>query len=312
MIAKIARCGIVVAEQAEKRVVILDAGADWSRPEAVLWQWESRKAPDLSEKQRRWFDNISECKIYGGGDKVLTAASGGGVALIDIATKKLEFLGYAGGNTHSAEVLPDGNIVAASSDGNKLTLFTRDEKKLEPLAKTAIPLKDAHGCVWDKKRQILWAVHYFGIVAYKYNGRKDSPALQELGRHPLPPVEGEPLSPMVKFWAEKHPGGPLPIGGHDLYPLADEDALLMTCWGGAWCFDPETHKFSRLSDVRNIKSLSRHPADGDPRFAGKFVYQVPTEKWWTDTVSEIGGTPRVFPGAKIYKVRWCSRNRFSY
>ena len=51
----------------------------------------------------------------------------GGIALVRFEDKKVVFYAYARrANTHSVEILPDGNLVSASSSGAYLRLFCTD------------------------------------------------------------------------------------------------------------------------------------------------------------------------------------------
>ena len=84
---------------------------------------------------------------------MLVTASGGGVALIRIADKKAMFYAKPGGNPHSAEVLPDGNVVVASSTGNLLSVYVyngADSYVSRPAF--TMPVHSAHNVVWDRKR----------------------------------------------------------------------------------------------------------------------------------------------------------------
>src|SRR5262245_64231171 len=120
--ASVADCKkcIVLAEQAQHRVAIADVAS-----KKIFWQW-TPETSNVQPEHYKWFSSISDAKIVYNGKCILTTASGGGVALIRIADKKTLFYAYAGGNTHSAELLPDGNIVSASSHGNYLMLFRVD------------------------------------------------------------------------------------------------------------------------------------------------------------------------------------------
>ena len=100
---------IVLAEQSSKSVVILDASTY-----RTVWSWNPGKAGVPSNCQT-WFHNPSEVKSVFNNQYILMTASGGAVALIRIADSKLMYYAYVGENPHSAEILPDGNLVAVSS-----------------------------------------------------------------------------------------------------------------------------------------------------------------------------------------------------
>ena len=113
---KIPERSIVLAEQATKSIVIIDADTYQK-----VWSWDAAKSGVPTERQI-WFSNPSEVKPVYNGKYILMTASGGAVALIRIADSKLMYYAQAGSNPHSAELLPDGNIVAVSSTDTKLLL----------------------------------------------------------------------------------------------------------------------------------------------------------------------------------------------
>ena len=112
---------IVLCEQSVHRVAILDL-----EKKKIVWEWLPGQSASIKKEHVSWFTNPSDAKPVYGGQAILMNASGGGVALIRLADKKVLFYAFAGGNTHSAELLPDGNIVAASSTGNFMTVFRTD------------------------------------------------------------------------------------------------------------------------------------------------------------------------------------------
>ncbi len=282
---------VLTAEQRDVKAIVFKSGTDWNAPEGIRWEWDSKTAPELNDAQRRSFGAISECKPAFGTDCVLIAASGGGVALVRVADKKVLFYGFAGGNTHSAALFPDGNVVAASSTGGYLSLFATPENMLtdgfqdaSPLVKK-IPLKDAHGVVWDAKRKTLWALGGYEIVGYEYVGTKENPDLKEIYRAELQGAA---------------------IGGHDLYPAPGYDALTTT-GKGVSVFDPTTREFTEVSKMRSVKSLSVSPE-------GLTLMQRAVVEWWSETIifgdaqdSAVG----TYSGAKFYKARWFVPNKFS-
>jgi len=143
---------VIITDQALNRIIIADIDT-----KEMVWEWKPI-ACGVRSKEEAWFGAPSEVKAVLGGKYILMTASKGGIALIRISDKKTVFYAYAGGNTHSAALLPDGNIVSASSTDNYLMVFRTDTLHFpDAVYSKKIMLPFAHNVVWDKKRAVLWS-----------------------------------------------------------------------------------------------------------------------------------------------------------
>lgn len=228
-------------------------------------------------------------------------ASGGAVALIRLSDHKLMFYANCGQNPHSAEVLPDGNIVTAESKSGEINTFVVDTVKVLGAKANTVKLGNAHNVVWDKKRSYLYATatKKEGVTAlfrFKYDGNRSNPKLIN-------------QTTLYTFSNES--------GGHDLFPVyGEEDKLWLTAASAVYKFDltgvtdattndsaePTCEKVYSIAD---IKSICNGP-DG-------ILMLKPTEEWWAEgLVNEEGEELFKMDGAKIYKGRWMIDNTFSY
>jgi len=280
---------MLCCDQRTPRLLLVDENADWSDPRAILWSWSPAESKEIDPAHHRWFGHLTDGKRVMEGTHLITSASGGGIALIRIKDKQVPFYALAGGNTHSVELLPDGNLVSASSTGNYLRVFSTDpavSHAPNDVKYTDIELFDAHGVTWDLRLKRLWAVGGKDLVRYRYNGNRQAPALVEDGRFPLPS------------------GG----GGHDLFPVPGTRRLFVTGWD-VWTFDTESGTFARLSSLPRgcVKSISQREAGGPT------ILMAATESWWSDTIRFVGGEPsKTMPHARFYKARWWVPCPFSY
>jgi hypothetical protein len=272
---------MVIAEQSQNRIIIIDAATS-----NILWEWKAGES-NVRPEHVKWFNTPSDAKVVYNNQFVLMNASGGGVALIRIADKKTVFYAYAGGNTHSAELLPDGNIVTASSTGNYLMLFRTDTLQFpEQVYTKKIYITFGHNVVWDRKQQKLWSAGRDSMVVYRYNHNCRQPDLTVEQSFPIPGRDA-----------------------HDLFPVyGSKSKLWMTVGENVYQFDVNTLKFEQAAVLQqDIKSVSSGP-DGYPTIVIK-----PKEQWWTDEILDASGK-LVAGGAgwKIYKARWVLPNDFAY
>jgi hypothetical protein len=276
---------VVLAEQSMNRVAILDLST-----QKIVWHWLPDQSPAIKPEHVAWFKNTSDAKAVYGGTAILTNASGGGVALIRIADKKVLFYAYAGGNTHSSEVLPDGNIVTASSTGNIMTVFHTDTLQFpDKVYSKTILLPFGHNVVWDAQRKLLWSATQNKLKTFTYNFDC---------RHP-----DFVLKDSIA----------LPTGGaHDLFPVYNEQALWLSTEKATYVYNIREKKLMPAKgSIPNIKSVSTGRA-GSP-----VLIIIPDGKpgsWWTDEIKALGQQEPVYkqPGLKIYKARWYLNNPFSY
>ncbi len=258
-------------------VFILDVSVSGA-PRRV-WSWRAAQRPELPEPLRKQFGATDECKPVEEGAKILITSSGGGIALVERASGKALFWASVP-NAHSAEVLPGGRLVAASSyhaQGNRLILYD-----------LAVPEKPlwwgecygAHGAVWDEERKTLWALGDKELRSYRLKDWETAaPSLALSESFPLP--------------------GP---GGHDLRAKPSSGVLLVTTNDAAWHFGRDRKTFVEcpaLPGAKSVKSLDVHP------LTGRAAYIQAEVRHWAERVRFLD-PPGELPlaGERLYKARW--------
>ena len=271
---------IVITDQALNRIIIVNAIT-----KEITWEWKPAEIENLTGNEN-WFEAPSDAKPVMNATCLLITASKGGVALVRIRDKKILFYAFAGGNTHSAAMLPDGNIVSASSTGNYLTIFQTDTLHFPGgVYQKKIFLPFAHNVVWDKKRQVLWTAGRNKIYSFKYNFNCNKPDLIPLDSILIPGTDA-----------------------HDLYPVYGKELLWLTTPENVFIFNPANHNLIEIKgeNIKNIKDVSSGPKSYST------IMMVPKEKWWTDEVNdEHGNIIYKKVGLKIYKARWLLPDSFS-
>lgn len=276
--------GVVIAEQASRGIIITD------KKFKPIWKWTPEEIGIYNGNQKyNWFHNTSEVKPVYNNTHILATFSGGAVLLIRIKDKKVIFLAKAGVNPHSAELMPDGNIITVSSTDAKMCTFVvkGGETDAKPFETYSLP--SAHNAVWDMKRELLYTTTGEGIYSYKYNMDKNNPRLSE------------------KTLVCKIPS--TDNCGHDLIPVTcKKDMLWMTTNEHVFKFDVAENNLIEINDFYAIKSVSDN-------YNGQVLMLKPTnpDGWSSDGAVDISGN-NVFtlPGTKIYKLRWMVDNTFSY
>lgn len=277
---------MILPEQAKNRIVMIDQPTG-----KIAWEWKPADS-GLSSAEQAWFDLPDEAKPVYNRTCVLVTASGGGVGLIRVADKKLLFYAKPGGNPHSAEVLPDKNIVVASSTGNKLSVYVYDPaESYVPKPAFTTTLYSGHNVVWDRKRGCLWSASGAQLLKFSYNGDRTAPELSQVYAYDM--AAGNTMA-------------------HDLAPVYGEDAMYVSTNEHVYKFDCAAGKFLpvEIFQQNTIKSLSTGPA-GYP-----VIVMRPTSggsNWWSAEVTDLKGD-RLFnrAGYQIYKARWYVENPFSY
>ncbi|MBD8490984.1 hypothetical protein IFO69_19685 [Echinicola sp. CAU 1574] len=259
----------------DHKVLLVDYEQSTEDKPHVVWSWDAHQAQDLPAEYRdKKFNTMDDCKAIDGGQKILVSSSSGGVAMLDSETSEVLF--YASvPNAHSVEILPYNRLVAAASThsaGNKIMLFDIQNND-KPMFEDS--LYSAHGLIWHKERNSLFALGYDVLREYT-----------------MPDPNSLVLQ---KEW--KIPGE----GGHDLQLTADGQDFLLTEHTGAWKFDLSSEEFSSLEEIpntENIKSLGEHDS-------GQYMLTIPEKSWWTHHVTFYGPNKKIaFPDMKVYKARW--------
>ena len=262
----------------DDKILILDEQASNGDDIKVVWSWKvADAASQLPESYQKYLIPLDDCKPVDGGKNLLATSSGGGVVLIERATKKCLFYAHVP-NAHSATVLPGGRIAVALSthpQGNHVEIYDRNQPETVLFRDS---LYSGHGAVWNDKRQRLYMLGFDELREYALvNWNTPSPSLK-----------------LERKWTI--PG----ISGHDLSPVSD-DILLVSEHHGVHSFDIPSEKFSPfepLKTVENVKSVNYIHKNQH------LVYTKAEESWWTFHIYLQNPAKTIhIPELKIYKVR---------
>lgn len=283
---------MIICDQKNSRIVMVDV----ANGNKITWEWKPTASYAMIRSGAQgWFTNLSEAKPVYSGKYILATASGGGVAIINVSTKKAIWYDYAGGNTHSAELLPNGNVVTASTTGGYLLVFTTDSYINDDSKQGGkVTFEDVHNVVWDKAHKWLWAAGKDKLKAFSYNNSCGSPVLTLQKTYTMP--EGN---------------------AHELFPVHGSTTdLWLSNSNHVYKFNVNTGVFTLIknsagANITTVKSISSGPS-GYTTIIDK-ANGNGGETWRTDVITDLNGAT-VFKNTSfgMYKARWKLVNLFSY
>ncbi|MFB6723447.1 DUF6528 family protein [Kribbella sp. NPDC056345] len=260
--------------------------ANWGTATAQKWTWSPTSANGFSGLTGAWgLPTDVKLRMKADAYVAVVSDSRGLAALIGYPSGQRLWAVNVGSanNPHSVELLPDGNVAVAASNGGFIRVYTASQGSASA-SYASYPLPDAHGVQWDPARQVLWVLGGSKLAALKITGTPAAPQLTEVSSVPG-----------------------LTAGGHDLAPvLEDHDRLWVSTGSKVYQVSKSAAAIVATFDQAGIKSVSSMPNAQQVRTSPKAGCRT---SWCTDTVNfAVPAATRTIPGAEIYKARvWSSR-----
>ncbi|MBO4977065.1 MAG: metallophosphoesterase [Lachnospiraceae bacterium] len=128
----VACLGYVDKDTAKSSILVYDMNtADWNVESALVWQWRPSEENGFLGAEK--YIGASDAKLryseFYGGYVVVTSSTKGFVGIVDYETGENLYSRPSSpeNNTHAVELLPDGNMVAASTTGNTVTIYASSQ-----------------------------------------------------------------------------------------------------------------------------------------------------------------------------------------
>jgi hypothetical protein len=287
---------VVVTSLDAHKIFVLDPRGTWNTS-AALWTWSAGDSPQIAAADKGWFQRPTEAKLIDNSQNLLVTSGGsgggsGGVAIVRLSDKHVLFYAQAGLHTHTAEELPDGNLVTVSTTDYLVRVMSTDPAVSHfPSSVVHSDLGKAdgidlvHGAVWDPVSNRLWTVGNKYIIAYSYNFNRDHPVLTR-----------DTSIPAVQLIDS--------FGGHDMYPVLGQRKLFVTANNHSNIFDLTTHVLTLyVPDAKTgLKAMSLNPS-------GQLVTNTLTSNVFFGTPGNPTLTTRPLNINQVYKARWWIETR---
>lgn len=299
---------IVATNNSTKSIEVYDAGVkDWSKPEALKYTWRPAVASGFSTTESNGFGGGSDIRLR----RVNAWSDSTFMALTD--TRMAAVISWPGavrrwsltidGNLHAAEILPNGNVALAASDGNWIRVYSASQGPNNANF-VQYDLNAAHAALWDPTYNLLWvtgqdpvtAAHI--LTALEISGTAAAPALKEVTAY---------RSVLPSAW------------GHDVAPYyGDVNRLWISTNGGVYVYNKTSKTFVVAPGGSNrtfVKAVGNTGANGllvqtraDANKSPTPAVSCGLNGWATSTVdvyTPSGSlyTTRVAAGACFYKAR---------
>lgn len=288
-LARTAGVPVAITEQTDNRILVFDR-TDPFTDDKVKWSFSPGRGSGWNEMYEVRF---RATKRYG--TVVLTAGGRSGEAgrvgivpydPVDKPVTNLDDVLWShrvDTYPHSVERIPDVLAVVVSGSRYGLHVFAQknsDVATLRPVQE--LPFPKAHGVLWDRTHNVLWAAGERQLRSYAVTGTGYDLRLKLVGQTVT-----------------------LPYNGHDVQPdYADPAKIIVTDSDGVYSIDRATRAMTTISTVRKIKSYTRLP-DGEDMWtvednAGPRPWAGPTVHFTRNGQTE----DKTRPGAEIYKARY--------
>ncbi len=228
---------VALCDQLNATVSVIDLSAlDPTSSSAIIWTWKptanlgfastSGYANSIDEAILR-YSEITNSYV------VCVTSSSGFMAVVEYPSGKCIWSANASSyGPHSIEYLPNGNVAVALSgnsntDNGCIRIYTASQGKTSGKF-ISLPLKSAHGVIWDDKNELLWALGYDEIIAYRIVGtQKDPQAIRVAGLGgKLPKSGGHNLS------VNEHDPDLLWISSSSVYQFRKSTGAFVTDYDG--------------------------------------------------------------------------------
>ncbi|WJH36663.1 DUF6528 family protein [Paenibacillus sp. CC-CFT747] len=271
---------IAATDQASRRILVMDpAVEDWNEEQAVTWSWAPSETNGFGRLMTAW-GLPTDAKVYRserwGGEWMVVTDSLGLAAIVPYPDGDSRQWGLSvGGNPHSVELLPNGNLAVAASTGGWVRVYASSQgPDAETFAEYAFP--GAHGLVWHPGSRLLWAVGDHHLVSLSIEGSDSEPLIRETAKVPLPTPYGHDLQPVCgdddRLWVST---------GSRVYQFVFSTGMFLTDFPG-----------SEAASRQDVKTVGSQPS-------GQIVQTVPQAAgslyvWTTDTVDFFSRMGREF------------------
>lgn len=299
---------ILATNNSTKSMELYDAGVtDWNNAAAKKWSWKPSTANGFSTAESNAFAGGSDLRlrqVKAWGDSIF-------MALTD--TKMAAIITWPGavrrwsrpidGNLHAAEILPNGNVALAASDGNWIRVYSSSQGP-DNASFVQYDLNAAHAALWDPAYNLLWVTGQHPVTlshiltALEISGTAAAPVLTEVTAY---------RSVLPSTW------------GHDVAPYyGDKDRLWVSTNGGVYVYNKKNKSFVIAPGGANrtfVKAAGNISAGGlliqtraDANKSPTPAVSCGLNGWATSTVDFFAPsgslyTTRVAPGACFYKAR---------
>lgn len=297
---------LALTNDATKQIEIYDPSViDWNTAEAKKWRWSPTTTLGFTTDEINKFGGGTDFKVrkmsIWQNNTFAAISDNSFAAIIAYPSGQRVWSKVISGNLHSAELLPNGNLAVAASDGNWIRVYPTSQGA-NANNYTEFTLGAAHAVLWDPGLNCLWVTgqdmtnNAHILTALAITGTDAQPELTELKQYrailPTP-------------W------------GHEISIYHNNTNLLwVTSNGGEYVFNKTTKSFSvsptnNLTFVKGIGNqpsgqivLVRPDANKNPRptaYCSLNNWSISTVDFYTSS-GQLQGS-RLVNGACFYKVK---------